>query len=36
LKKEKGLSLKDEIEVEIPEELEPFEKDLKAMHNIKF
>jgi valyl-tRNA synthetase len=35
LKKEKGISLKDEIEIEIPEELKPFEKDLKAMHNIK-
>jgi len=35
LKKEKGLSLKDEIEIEIPEELKPFEKDLRAMHNIK-
>ncbi|MEM5869628.1 MAG: valine--tRNA ligase [Candidatus Aenigmatarchaeota archaeon] len=34
LKKEKGLSLKDNIEVEIPEELKVFEKDLKAMHNI--
>ncbi|MEM5766131.1 MAG: valine--tRNA ligase [Candidatus Aenigmatarchaeota archaeon] len=35
LKKEKGLSLKDEIEFEIPEELKIFEKDLKVMHNIK-
>jgi valyl-tRNA synthetase len=35
LKKEKGLSLKDEIEVEIPKELKIFEKDLRAMHNIK-
>ncbi|MEM5836675.1 MAG: valine--tRNA ligase [Candidatus Aenigmatarchaeota archaeon] len=35
LKKEKGFSLKDGIEIEIPEELKIFEKDLKAMHNIK-
>ncbi|MEM5879319.1 MAG: valine--tRNA ligase [Candidatus Aenigmatarchaeota archaeon] len=35
LKKEKQLSLKDEIEIEIPGELKVLEKDLKAMHNIK-
>jgi len=34
-KKEQGLSLKDSIEIEIPKELKPFEKDLKEMHNIK-
>jgi valyl-tRNA synthetase len=34
-KKERGLSLKDEIEVEVPKELKPFEKDLRAMHKIK-
>ena len=33
-KKEKNLSLKDPISVEIPKELEPFTKDLVAMHNI--
>ncbi|MFH8119939.1 MAG: class I tRNA ligase family protein, partial [Candidatus Aenigmatarchaeota archaeon] len=35
LKKEKGISLKDEIEIKIPEELKVFEKDLRAMHNIR-
>lgn len=34
-KKEKGLSLKDEIEIEIPKDLKKFEKDLRSMHNIK-
>jgi valyl-tRNA synthetase len=34
-KKDKGLSLKTEIEIEIPKELKIFEKDLKKMHNIK-
>jgi len=34
VKKERGLSLKDPIEVEIPRELKPFAKDLVAMHNI--
>jgi valyl-tRNA synthetase len=34
-KKEKGLSLKDPIEIKIPKELKRFEKDLKAMHNIR-
>ncbi|OYT42581.1 MAG: valine--tRNA ligase [Candidatus Aenigmarchaeota archaeon ex4484_224] len=34
LKKEKGKSLKDKIEIEIPSELKDFEKDLIAMHNI--
>ena len=34
-KKEKELSLKDSIKVEIPEELEIFRKDLTAMHNLK-
>ena len=33
-KKERGLSLKDSIKIEIPKELKEFEKDLKAMHNI--
>jgi valyl-tRNA synthetase len=35
LKKEKRISLKDEIEIEIPKELSKFKKDLIAMHNIK-
>jgi valyl-tRNA synthetase len=35
MKKEKGLSLKDEIEIKIPKELLIFKKDLVAMHNIK-
>jgi valyl-tRNA synthetase len=35
LKKARGLSLKDPIEYPIPEELKPFEPDLKAMHRIK-
>jgi valyl-tRNA synthetase len=34
-KKKKGLSLKDEIKIEIPKELKIFEKDLTAMHSIK-
>ena len=34
-KKEKDLSLKDSIKMEIPKELEIFRKDLTAMHNIK-
>jgi len=34
-KKEKGLSLKESIEKEIPKELKSFEKDFKAMHNIR-
>jgi len=34
-KKEKGLSLKDKIEMEIPVDLKPLEKDLMAMHNIQ-
>ena len=35
IKKSKGLSLKDPIDIEIPKELEPFSKDLRAMHRIK-
>jgi valyl-tRNA synthetase len=35
MKKEKGLSLKDEIKIKIPKELSIFKKDLIAMHNIK-
>jgi len=35
-KKERGISLKDEIEMNIPTELRSFEKDLVAMHKIKF
>ncbi|GBC75677.1 Valine--tRNA ligase [archaeon HR06] len=35
LKKEKGLSLKDPIVINLEEELEAFKKDLIAMHNIK-
>lgn len=34
-KKVKGLSLKDSIKIEIPPGLEPFAKDLKAMHKIE-
>ena len=34
-KKEKGISLRDEIEIKIPKDLEKFKKDLIAMHNIK-
>ncbi len=34
-KKYLKISLKDEIKMGIPKELEIFEKDLKAMHNIK-
>ncbi|MCD6226863.1 MAG: hypothetical protein J7J93_03700, partial [Candidatus Aenigmarchaeota archaeon] len=33
-KKERGLTLKDEIKIKIPKELEIFEKDLRKMHNI--
>jgi valyl-tRNA synthetase len=33
-KKSKGLSLKDSLTVEIPPELQGFEKDLRAMHNL--
>ncbi len=35
IKKEKGISLREEIQIKIPKELKKFEKDLKAMHNIK-
>jgi valyl-tRNA synthetase len=35
-KKDKGLSLKTEIETEIPKDLKFFEKDLKRMHNLKY
>ncbi|MFQ5940156.1 MAG: valine--tRNA ligase [Nitrososphaerales archaeon] len=34
-KKEKGMSLKDPISINIPSELELFRKDLISMHNIK-
>ncbi|MDC8452583.1 MAG: valine--tRNA ligase [Candidatus Nitrosotalea sp.] len=34
-KKSMNLSLKDTVEIAIPTSLEPFAKDLKAMHNIK-
>lgn len=34
-KKEKGMSLKDPIEIEIPKNLKLFKKDLIRMHNIK-
>jgi valyl-tRNA synthetase len=34
-KKKRGLSLKDQIKINIPLELKEFEKDLIAMHNIK-
>ncbi len=33
-KRSRSLSLKDPIEIEIPESMEPFKKDLKAMHNL--
>ncbi len=33
-KKSKDLSLKDQINIDIPDILKPFEKDLRAMHNI--
>ena len=33
-KKNKGLSLKENIKIDIPENLKEFSKDLKAMHNI--
>jgi len=33
-KKEKGLSLKDSIKIDIPKDLEIFKKDLVAMHNL--
>jgi valyl-tRNA synthetase len=33
-KKDKGLALKDPIEVKIPPKLKPFEKDLVRMHHI--
>ncbi|MBI2546885.1 MAG: valine--tRNA ligase [Candidatus Aenigmarchaeota archaeon] len=33
-KKENKLSLKDPITMELPKDLNPFEKDLKAMHNL--
>jgi len=34
IKKERGLSLKEPLQIKIPEELKIFYKDLKAMHNI--
>jgi valyl-tRNA synthetase len=34
-KKRKGLSLKDPIKMKIPKEIQMFEKELKAMHNIE-
>ncbi|HLA22535.1 MAG TPA: class I tRNA ligase family protein, partial [Nitrosopumilaceae archaeon] len=34
-KKNKGLSLKDSISIAVPQSLEPFKKDLQAMHNLK-
>ncbi|RNJ78801.1 MAG: valine--tRNA ligase [Nitrosopumilus sp. H8] len=33
-KKSRGLSLKDSISMEMPEKLEPFRKDLVAMHHL--
>ncbi|MDP2628667.1 MAG: valine--tRNA ligase [Nanoarchaeota archaeon] len=36
IKKERGISLRDEIKIKIPKELEDYKKDLIAMHNIKF
>ncbi len=34
-KKERGMRMKDPIEVDIPEELMPFEGDLRRLHNIR-
>jgi len=34
-KKAKGMSLRDPIKIKIPDELKPFEADLRAMHNIR-
>ncbi|HEY4698783.1 MAG TPA: valine--tRNA ligase [Nitrososphaerales archaeon] len=34
-KKNKGLSLKEQIDIEIPDNIKEFSKDLIAMHNIK-
>lgn len=34
-KKEQNMSLKDVVDMEIPADLQPFAKDLKAMHNLK-
>ncbi len=34
-KKERGMRMKDPIEMEIPIELKPFEEDLRSLHNIK-
>ncbi len=33
-KKSKNLSLKDSIEIPVPQNLAAFEKDLKSMHNL--
>jgi hypothetical protein len=35
IKKERGISFKESVSLSIPEELKPFEKDLRALHNIK-
>ena len=34
-KKEKGLSLKDPVEFNIPEKFKPIEKELREMHRLK-
>jgi len=34
-KKARGLSLKDALEIQVPSELAGFEKDLRAMHNLR-
>lgn len=34
-KKKRAISLRDEIQIEIPKQLKDFEKDLRAMHHIK-
>ena len=34
-KKGKGMSLKDPISINVPNQLEPFRKDLVSMHKIK-
>ena len=34
LKKEKGISFREPISLEIPNELEKYSNDIKSMHNI--
>ena len=35
MKKERGMRMKDPIDIEIPDELKPFEDDLRRLHNIR-